>query len=100
MGKKKHKLPDRLVSGGSKRSYQAKPPATFGSGGTIGTDFQIRWNPRKRVIAATVLGVPFLLATAMAFKSGYTLMGVIMVGIAGFVGLLYLALRYIEANEF
>jgi len=100
MKKKKHKLPDRLITGGTKASQQAKAPATFGSGGTIGSNFNIRWTPRKKVIAAAVLGIPFLLATTMAFKSGYILMGVILVGIAGFVGLMYLALRYIEANEF
>lgn len=98
--KHKHKLPDRLITGGTKASRLAEAPTSFGSGGTIGTNMNIRWTPRKRVIAATVLGVPFLLSTAMAFKSGYTLMGVILMGIAGFVGLMYLALRFIEANEF
>lgn len=101
MGKKKHKLPDRLVTGGSKKSHEAKVPTIAGGGGgTIGTNFHIRWTPRKRVVAAAVLGVPFLLVTTMAFKSGYVLMGAILVGIAVFVGLMYLALRYIEANEF
>lgn len=100
MEKKKYKLPDRLVTGGSKKSHEAKVPALIGSGGTIGTNFRIRWTPRKRVIAAMVLGVPFLLVTTMAFKSGHIFMGVIFVGIAIFVGLMYLALRYIEANEF
>jgi hypothetical protein len=100
MEKKKHKLPDRLVTGGSKKSHGAKVPELIGSGGAIGTNMNIRWTPRKRVIAATVLGVPFLLVTTMAFKSGYILMGAILVGVAVFVGLMYLALRYIEANEF
>jgi hypothetical protein len=100
MGKKRHKLPDRLVRGRTRTSQEAKVPLLIGKGGTIGTNLNIRWTPRKRVIAATVLGVPFLLATVMAFKSGYILMGAILVGIAGFVGLMYLALRYIEANEF
>jgi hypothetical protein len=100
MKKKKHKLPDRLVTGGTKASQEAKVPDLIGSGGTIGSNFNIRWTPRRRVIAATVLGIPFLLVTTMAFKSGYALMGAILVGIAGFVGLMYLALRYIEANEF
>ena len=52
------------------------------------------------VIAATLLNVPFLLATVMTFKSGNALVGLILVGIAIFVGLFYLALRYIEENEF
>jgi hypothetical protein len=100
MKKKKYKLPDRLVEGGTKTSQGAIAPALGRKGGRIGRNLNIRWTPRKKVIAAAVLGVPFLLATAMAFKSGYSLVGVILVGIAGFVGLMYLALRYIEANEF
>jgi hypothetical protein len=100
MGNKKHKLPNRLVTGGSKRSYEAKVPSLTGSGGAIGTNINIRWTPRKRLIAATILGVPFLLATAIAFKSGHIFIGMILVGVAVFVGLMYLALRYIEANNF
>jgi hypothetical protein len=100
MSNKKYKLPSRLVTGGSKRSHEAKPPSIFGGSGAIGTNINIRWTPRKRVIAATVLGVPFLLVTAIAFKSGYIFIGAILVGIAVFVGLIYLALRYIEANDF
>ncbi|MFM2310923.1 MAG: hypothetical protein RLZZ04_199 [Cyanobacteriota bacterium] len=100
MGKKKHKLPDRLITGGSKKSHEAKVPELIPGSGAIGTNFHIRWTPRKRVIAATVLGVPFLLVTTMVFKSGHIFIGVILVGIAVFVGLMYLALRYIEANEF
>jgi hypothetical protein len=102
MGKKKqkYKLPDRLVTGGSKSSHEAKVPGLTGASGAIGTNINIRWTPRKRVIAATVLGVPFLLVTAIAFKSGHIFIGVILVGVAFFVGLMYLALRYIEANDF
>lgn len=101
MGNNKHNLPDRLVRGGSKQSQEAKvPSAVGGGGGQIGKDFNIRWTPSKLVIAATLLGVPFLLATVVAFKSGSILVGVILVGVAIFVGLIYLALRYIENNEF
>lgn len=100
MDNKKYNLPQRLVTGGSKKSHEAHVPTAAGSGGQIETNFNIRWTPRKRIIAATVLGVPFLLATTIAFKSGYTLMGIILIGVAVFVGLIYLALRYIEANEF
>lgn len=100
MGKKNYKLPGRLVTGGSKRSHGAKVPEVTGAGGAIGTNLNIRWTPRKRVIAATVLGVPFLLITTISFKSGHVFIGVILVGVAIFVGLMYLALRYIEANKF
>ncbi|MEN9518758.1 MAG: hypothetical protein RLZZ381_1346 [Cyanobacteriota bacterium] len=100
MDYKKYNLPERLVTGATKKSQEAQVPSAIGGDGQIGSNLNIRWTPRKRVIASTILGVPFLLTTAIAFKSGYTLMGVILVGIAVFVGLMYLTLRYIDANEF
>jgi len=100
MGNKNYKLPNRLVRGGQKRSVEAKAPAPGGRGGRIGTTNNIRWTPRKKIIAATVLGVPVLLATFASFKAGNALVGLILVGMTVFVGLIYLALRYIENNEF
>ena len=101
MSNKKHNLPQRLVKGATRQSQEAKPPGgRSGGGGNIGRDLNIPWTPSKVVIAATLLGVPFLLATVMTFKSGNALVGLILVGIAIFVGLFYLALRYIEENEF
>jgi hypothetical protein len=100
MDNKKYNLPKRLVTGGTKRSQEAVVPNFTGGSGQIGSNMNIRWTPSRLVIAATLLGVPFLLTTVIAFKSGKILIGVILVGIAIFVGLMYLALRYIEANEF
>ena len=99
MANKDPKLPNRLVTGGEKRSQEAKAP-TLGGSGRINTNVNIRWTPRKATIAATILGVPFLLATVLSFKVGNILVGIILVGVAVFVGLMYLALRYIEENEF
>lgn len=100
MDNKKYNLPKRLVTGGTKRSQEAVVPTFVAGDGQIGSNINIRWTPSRLVIAATLLGVPFLLTTVMAFKSGKILIGAILVGIAVFVGLMYLALRYIEANEF
>jgi hypothetical protein len=100
MDNKKYKLPQRLVTGGTKKSQEAVAPTFVAGSGQIGSNLNIRWTPSRLVIAATLLGVPFLLTTVMAFKSGKILIGVILVGMAVFVGLMYLALRYIEANEF
>ena len=97
---RKRNLPDRLVRGGVKRSQEAKVPIARGGAGRVGTNLDIRWTRNKAVIAATMLGVPFLLATVMAFKAGNILIGCVLVGLAVFVGLIYLALRYIENNEF
>ena len=100
MDNKKYNLPNRLVTGGTKRSQEAVVPTFVAGDGQIGSNINIRWTPSRLVIAATLLGVPFLLTTVIAFKSGKILIGAILVGIAVFVGLMYLALRYIEANEF
>ena len=100
MGNKDHNLPDRLVLGNQKSSCEARPPAVMGAKGKINTNLNIRWTPRRKVIAATILGVPFLLSTVAAFKSGNALVGLILVGLAIFFGLIFLALRYIENNEF
>jgi len=100
MGNKNHNLPGRLVKGGVKRSQEAKVPGATGRGGRIQTDLNINWTRKRAFLAGAILGVPFLLATVVAFKSGNILVGCILTFIAVFVGLLYLALRYIENNEF
>lgn len=100
MDNKKYNLPERLVTGATKKSQEAVVPTFSGGAGQIGSNLNIRWTPSRFVIAATLLGVPFLLTTVIAFKSGKILIGVILIGIVVFVGLMYLALRYIDANEF
>lgn len=99
MENKKNNLPERLVRGGAKRSQEAKVPVASGGEGSVRTNLNIRWTRNKAVIAATVLGVPFLLATVMAFKSGNLVIGCVLVVIAVFFAFIYLALRYIENNE-
>ena len=99
MNNNKNNLPDRLVRGGVKRSQEAKVPVASGGEGSVRTNVNIRWTRNKAVIAATVLGVPFLLATVMAFKSGNLVIGFVLVVIALFFAFIYLALRYIENNE-
>ena len=100
MANKNHKLPDKLVQGGEKRSHEARVPTAASARGNIGSNMNIRWTPRKKTIAAAVLGIPFLLSTFIAFKSGYILAGILLIGLGLFVGLMYLALRYIDNNEF
>ena len=100
MANKNPKLPDRLVRGGQKKSQEARVPVATGGKGSIGTNINIRWTRRKATIAATILGIPFLLATVLSFKAGNALIGIILIALAVFVGLMYWALRYIEENEF
>jgi len=100
MVNKKNNLPDRLVKGGIKSSQEAKVPVAMGGAGNVGTNLNIRWTRNRAIMATTLLGVPFLLATVMTFKSGNTVIGCVLVVIAIFFGIMYLALRYIENNEF
>ena len=100
MKNNKNNLPDRLVKGGIKTSQEAKVPIVGGGGGSIRTNINIRWTRNKAIVAATLLGVPYLLATIAAFKSGKILIGCVLIVIAVFFAFIYLALRYIENNEF
>lgn len=100
MGNQKHNVPKKLVQGKVGKSQEAKVPKAMGGAGHVQTNINIRWTRNRAVIAAALLGVPFLLATVAAFKSGNIMVGCILVLIAAFVGLIYLALRYIENNDF
>ena len=72
MKDKKHKIPQKLVMGGHRTtSQEAKVPTGTSPKGRIGSNMNIRWTPRKKTIAAAVLGIPFLLSTFIALKSGY-----------------------------
>lgn len=98
--KKKYNLPNRLVKGKSGQS-PAKVPDISGNGGRIEVNLKdINWTPSKLGIVSTVLLAPFTLAIVLSFQAGKGLIGVILLGIGLFVGLMYLALRYIENNEF
>jgi hypothetical protein len=97
--KDKHNLPKRLVRG--KTGQQEAKAPIIGGGGRIDTSLKdINWTPAKLGIVSTVLLAPFTFAIVVAFHSGNALVGLILVGLGVFVGLLYLALRYIDNNEF
>lgn len=97
--KEKQNLPDRLVRGKA-RQQEAKVPIVGGRG-RIDTNFKdIRWTPAKLGIVSTVLLAPFTFAIVVSFQVGNTLVGLILLGLGIFVGLMYLALRYIDNNDF
>ena len=100
MGKKEPNIPKHITQGRTGRSQEAKVPIAQGGAGNVNTNLNIRWTRGRAIFATALLGVPFLLATVAAFKSGNILVGCILVGVAVFFGLMYLALRYIEANDF
>ena len=97
--KEKNNLPNRLVKGKTGQK-EAKVP-TIGGRGRINTNFQdIHWTPAKLGIVSTVLLAPLTFAIIVTFQSGSTLFGLILIGLGIFVGLMYLALRYIDNNDF
>lgn len=100
MGNKKPNIPKHLRQGKTARSQEAQVPIAQGGAGRVNTSLNIRWTKGRAIFAAALLGVPFLLATVAAFKSGNILVGCILVAVAIFFGLIYLALRYIEENDF
>ena len=80
---------------------QNRAPMLGGGGGQIDTKLRdIKWTPKKLAIAFAVLGIPFLIVILLIFKSGATMFGLVFVGLAVFMGLMYLALRFIDNNEF
>jgi hypothetical protein len=100
--KKGHNLPDRLVKGKSNQPRPAEPPAVSGQGGgKISTNVKdINWTPAKLRIVATILLAPMVTAIIVSFNVGNILIGLVLIGLLMFVGFIYLALRYIEQNEF
>ena len=98
---KGHNLPGRLVKGGAKHSPAAKVPSAAGRDAQIPKHFQeIHWTPIKLSIASIIVLSPISFAIVLSFKAGNSLIGVILIGLLVFMGLIYLALRYIEKNEF
>lgn len=97
--KDKHNLPKRLVQG--KTNQQEVKAPIIGGDGRIDTSFpDIHWTRTKLGIVSTVLLTPFTFAIIVSFQSGKALVGIILIGLGVFVGLMFLALRYIDNNEF
>lgn len=97
--KDKYNLPKRLVRG--KTGQQEAKVPIIGGQGRIDTSLQdINWTRTKLGIVSTVLLAPFTFAIVVSFQSGNALIGLILIGLGVFVGLIYLALRYIDNNDF
>ncbi len=94
-------IPRKINMGKTGRSQDRQPPTFGGRGGRIDTSLKdINWTPSKLALASAVLGIPFLLVVVLMFRSGNGVFGGFLIGIAMFVGLMYLTLRYIDKNEF
>lgn len=98
---KGHNLPQRLVRGKTIRSQEARVPTARGGKGQIDTSWKdIHWTPAKLSIVSILLLAPISFAIVLSFKAGNLLVSIILIGALIFMGLMYLALRYIEQNEF
>ena len=99
--KKDYNLPARLVKGKSGQQEVKVPAAAPGGGGRVDTNWKdIHWTPAKLGIVSTVLLAPLTFAIVVSFQAGNSLIGIVLIGLGLFVGLMYLALRFIENNEF
>lgn len=97
---KEHNLPEKIVRGKSGQS-EARAPKTSQAGGRIDTSLKdINWTPAKLRIVMTVLIAPVVTVTIVSFNAGNIFISLVLIGLIIFVGLLYLALRYIDRNEF
>ncbi|MEM8673043.1 MAG: hypothetical protein AAGF83_04120 [Cyanobacteria bacterium P01_G01_bin.67] len=97
---KKHNLPKRLVKGGSKKSHSAKLPEMV-KGGKIATNLKdINWTPTKLSVVSFAILAPISFTIVLCFKAGNIMVGSVLIGLIVFMGLILLALRYIEQNEF
>ena len=101
MQDKKHNLPKRLIRVNTKSSQEAKVPVARGGNGSINTNLSdIRWTPARLSVASTIILAPISFAIVVSFKAGNALVGIILIGALVMMGLMYLAVRYIERNEF
>jgi hypothetical protein len=99
MPKKKPKLPTQIIQGKAARA-EAKI-STGGKYGNIQTNWKdINWTPKKLSLAIAFLSIPYLTAMIATFRSGHILIFILLIGMGVFVGLLYLALRMIEKEDF
>ena len=96
MPDKKPQLPKKLNLGGTRQSQEAKEPI-IGGGGRIETNWKdIDWTPTKLGIVLAALGIPYSIAIVVCFAVGNNLIAGTLIGLAVFIGLMFLALRFIE----
>ena len=100
MPNERNHLPRKLVQGKINKSQEARVP-TIGGQGQIGTNWKdINWTPTKLAIVLTALIVPFAIGVISAVRAGNIVVTVLFIGLAIFVGLMYLLLRYLDENDF
>ncbi|WP_019507959.1 hypothetical protein [Pleurocapsa sp. PCC 7319] len=96
MPDKKPQLPKKLNLGRIARSQEAKAPKGVEKG-KIETNWKdINWTPTKLGMVIVALGIPYLVAIVVCFAVGNNLIAGTLIGIAVLVGLMFLALRFIE----
>ena len=93
--------PNKKIVQGRSRPIDRKFPRHGGTGGRINTNLpDINWTQKKLVLTIALLGVPYVVAILACFITGINLIAYLLIGIAILVGLLVLAIRFIDRQDF
>lgn len=75
-------------------------PQQSRSGGRVETNWSdIRWNRKKLLAVVSLLGFPYLATVVATFVAGMTVITLILSGVALFVGMIFMILRWLEQAE-
>ncbi len=93
--------PDKKIVKGKSRPGDRKFPAHGGKGGEIYTNLpDINWTPKKLILAIALLSIPYVGAVLACFIAGISFIAYLLIGLGIFVGLIVLALRFIDQQDF
>lgn len=94
--------PPKKITLGRSGQFNRDAPAGAGAGGSrIATSWQeIKWTTKKKIVISIVLGFPYGFALVVCFGTGANIGGYILLGLLAIVGLILLALRLVDRDEF
>ena len=90
--------PDKkIIKGKSSPVRQDFHQYNLKGGGGINTNLQdINWTPKKLILTIALLGIPYGGIVLACFIAGINIIAYVLIGLAIFVGLLFLILRLID----
>ncbi|MGF1541903.1 MAG: hypothetical protein ACFCU5_15885 [Pleurocapsa sp.] len=87
----------KIVKGKSSPVRQDFHQYTLKGGGAINTNIQdINWTPKKLILTITLLGIPYGGIVLACFIAGINIIAYMLIGLAIFVGILFLIVRSLE----
>jgi hypothetical protein len=76
-------------------------PVVGGTGANIQTTWQdINWTRKKLFLITCLLGLPYLITIIATYLAGMTIITFVLIGLALFVGILFLIVRWVEHADF